>query len=295
MPMKVRKTKVGSVSKRSTGRSVQQQTTSAECGKQVQHHVYKEWLLKKLSQCSESFYIAFKYDAGGQAAGGTDRRGLCDSRKASVQAETFKGRLATHQKLARWSTCLAANTLLSTTKRRWLWVLERVCCLVFDKSMVRSLVSRLLNPRSATRGPWDREDPFVVLSRDQEFTAIGPFYLRRHPRCHMTSEILDHLGVLADSAEYRCARDNDEKHVSHFPGGIQHKFDGIFVLFGLQHGYLWERAVCYYNIAQPNELLVLEHFVPGVPSFMAYTSFLNHLEERWAYVEQRYGSGTSYT
>ena len=114
------------------------ETTSAECGKQVQHHVYKERLLRKLSQCSESFYIAFKYDAGGQAAGGIDRRGFCDSRKSSVQAEPFKGRLATDQKLARWSTCLAANTVLSTTKRRWLWVLERVCCLVFDKSMVSS-------------------------------------------------------------------------------------------------------------------------------------------------------------
>ena len=109
-------------------------------------------MLEKHQQRSGSFYMTFKHNAGGQAARGVDGGRLCDSRKATVQAKPVQGRPSTYQGSACWSTCLGANTICSRTTRRWLWVLERVCCLGFDKSMVKSLLSRLLNPRSGTRG-----------------------------------------------------------------------------------------------------------------------------------------------
>lgn len=105
----------------------------------------------------------------------------------------------------------------------------------------------------------------------------------------MTAATFDRLGAMAHSAAYRCARDSVDNNVSHFPRGIQHKFDGVFVLFGSQSGHMWERAVCHYDKARPNDLFILEYFVAGTLSFIAYTRFLNYLEERWAYIEQLYG------
>ncbi len=155
--------------------------------------------------------------------------------------------------------------------------------------MVRSLLSRLLDRRSGQRGQWNRHDPFVMRSRDQEFQQVGPFELKLHPRCNMTQESFDQLGVLANDAGYRCARDKEENHISHFRGGNQHKFDGLYVLFGLQHGNLWDRALCHYDPDKPHELLIIEYYEAGALSFLTYTRFLDVLERHWAHIEQLYG------
>lgn len=126
-------------------------------------------------------------------------------------------------------------------------MLGRVCCLVLLEGMVRSLLSRLLDSRSGKRGTWDRDDSYVARSRDQEFANIGPFVLTRHPRCNMTVESFNRLGVMAHSTNYRCCRDRDDSNVSHVPGGTQHKFDGVYVVFGALHQGMWERALCHYD------------------------------------------------
>ena len=95
----------------------------------------------------------------------------------------------------------------------------------------------------------------------------------------MPTETLDRLGMMAHNTGYRCVHHSVENDVSHFPGGIEHKFDGVYVLFGSQHGYMWERAVCHYNSARPNELFIIEHFVAGAAPFIAYTRFLSFLED----------------
>jgi len=129
-----------------------------------------------------------------------------------------------------------------------------VCCLGLLEGMVRTLLSRLLHPRSGRRGTWNRNDPYVARSRDQEFVSIGPFVLKRHSRCNMTDESFDRLGVMAHNANYRCARDGEETNRSHFPGGAQHKFDGVYVVFGSEHQGKWDRALCHYDSSKPRIL-----------------------------------------
>ena len=93
-------------------------------------------------------------------------------------------------------------------------MLGRICCLVLPEGMVRSLLSRLLHPRSRTRGTWNRNDPYVMRSRDLEFVDIGPvFALKRHSRCCMTDESLDQLGLMIEDACYRYCRDQDDNNV----------------------------------------------------------------------------------
>lgn len=155
--------------------------------------------------------------------------------------------------------------------------------------MVRSLLSRPLDSRSGKRGTWDRRDPYVARSRNLEFANIGPFVLTQHPRCNMTDVDFNRLGVMAHSTNYICSRDQDDSNVSHVLGGTQHKFDGIYVVFGALHQGMWERAVCHYDSQKPNELLIVECYEIGWPHFFRYTSFLTALEQRWAHIEPLYG------
>ena len=105
----------------------------------------------------------------------------------------------------------------------------------------------------------------------------------------MTVESVDRLGHLAGSTDYRCYRHGDRSDVSHVPGGTQHKFDGIYVVFGAKHDGLWERALCHYDSHKPHELLILEWYEAGWLPFSRYTRFLSLLEQRWAHIEPLYG------
>ena len=105
----------------------------------------------------------------------------------------------------------------------------------------------------------------------------------------MTDEDFDRLGDMAHSTVYTCSRDSDDSNVSHIVGGTQHKFDGVYVVFGAQHEGMWERALRHYDSQKPNDLLILEWYEAGWPPFLRYTRFLTALEQRWAYIEPLYG------
>ena len=117
--------------------------------------------------------------------------------------------------------------------------------------MVKSLLSKLLKPCSSQRGPpngyaWNRYDPLVQRSRDRDFFDVGPVYLvTKHPTCTFDDEAVDRLGEMIHNADYKCVRDGVSNHESHVMGLAQHKFDGIFVVFGAHQGILWERFVCF--------------------------------------------------
>ena len=89
---------------------------------------------------------------------------------------------------------------------------------------------------------------------------------------------------MIEDADYRCCRDHDDNNVSHVSGRTQHKFDGVYVVFGAQHHGMWERALCHYDSQRPYKLLILEWYEAGVLPFLNYTGFLSVLEQRWAYI-----------
>lgn len=146
------------------------------------------------------------------------------------------------------------------------------------------LLSKLLNPQSKERwpaygGPWDRHDPHVLVSRHLEFTNVGPYALVQTSKCAISAESVARLRDLVHSADYKCIEDGATRQQSHVSGHAQHKFDGVYTVFGSRQGRRWERCVCFADVdQQPPKMYIMAHF--GPEQFVAFDEFLTLLEWR---------------
>lgn len=144
------------------------------------------------------------------------------------------------------------------------------------------LLSRLLNPRSKERrpaygGPWVRRDAHVLASRNLEFTNVGPYALVTIRKCSISAEKVARLGDLVHSAEYKCIKDSVPRLESHVSGYAQHKFDGVYTVFGSRQGRRWERFVCFAGVDElpPRRMHIIAHFEHQ--QFAEYDAFLTLL------------------
>lgn len=158
--------------------------------------------------------------------------------------------------------------------------------------VLAELLSSSARQRRPTHGgPWNRFDPAVAASRDADYTDLQPFYLLKHPSCQISDENLTQLGELVHAAEYHCTRSSVPTSQSHMSGHMQHKFDGVYVIYGRHAGFFWERYVCYVDHTQapPQTLQIIYHCQPTAEAFWPYNDFLNLLEWRWAHLQPTYG------
>ena len=110
---------------------------------------------------------------------------------------------------------------------------------------------RLINHRDpATRRA--RHTEFVRLVR-----SVQVYSIENHASSNAPEAIIQHLGVFPHDADYKCFSTTAQESETHHPGYAQHKFDSIWVIFGLQ----LQRAVCFKSGS--HILTVIRFFVVG--------------------------------
>ena len=152
--------------------------------------------------------------------------------------------------------------------------------------MVEADIHVLLDEHAAKR-PVRHLDPATRRSRHSEFVrsvrTTRPYSIKNHESSNAPQATIDHLGVLAHNADYICFSTVAEESQTHQPGHAQHKFDGIWVIFGMQ----LQRAICYKS--DDHELTVVRFFIVGTKQqWMVYKRYLNTLESRWAGMNPAY-------
>ena len=67
-----------------------------------------------------------------------------------------------------------------------------------------------------------------------------PYSIENHASSNAPNATIELLRRLATKAEYKCFSALSNESESHHPGYAQHKFDGVWIVFGPQ----LQRAVC---------------------------------------------------
>ena len=152
--------------------------------------------------------------------------------------------------------------------------------------MVKADINVLLDEHAAKR-PVRHWDPVTRQSRHSEFVrsvrTTRPYSITNHELSNAPQATIDHLGVLAHDADYICFSTVAPESQTHQPGHAQHKFDGVWVIFGMQ----LQRAVCFKS--DYHELKVVRFFIVGTKQqWKLYKQYLNTLESRWAGMNPAY-------
>ncbi len=124
-------------------------------------------------------------------------------------------------------------------------------------------------------------DPATRRARHTEFVrsvrSTRPYSIENHASSNTPEATIRHLGVLAHDAGYKCFSTLAQESETHHPGYAQHKFDSVWVIFGLQ----LQRAVCFKS--DSHILTVIRFVVVGTnQQWTVYKQYLNTLERRWA-------------
>ena len=175
-----------------------------------------------------------------------------------------------------WRACRACRVYRFRAEISWVQFLEAVRSLCGPQSMVEADIHVLLDEHAAKR-PVRHLHPATRRSRDSEFVrsvnTTRPYSIKNHKSSNAPQATIDHSGVLALNADYICFSPVAEESQSHQPGHAQHKFDGIWVIFGMQ----LQRAICFKS--DDHELTVVRFFTVGTTQqWMLYKRYLNTLE-----------------
>ena len=103
--------------------------------------------------------------------------------------------------------------------------------------MVEAALGVLLDDNAPKR-LINHRDPATRRARNTEFVrsvrSTRPYSIENHASSNAPEATIQHLGVLAHDADYKCFPTTAQESETHRPGYAQHKFDSIWVIFGLQ-------------------------------------------------------------